>query len=48
MIFRYLTSNNTNNWVNILPQITQNYNNSKHSSIGISPIDLKNSSKSLN
>ena len=47
MIFRYLTSNNTNNWVNILPQITENYNNSKHSSIGISPIDLKNSSKSL-
>ena len=47
MIFRYLTSNNTNNWVFILPQITENYNNSKHSSIGMSPLDLKNSSKSL-
>ena len=40
MIGKYMTANNTTRWIDVLPQILENYNNSFHRSIGIEPINV--------
>ena len=34
---RYMTTNNTKRWVDFLPELIENYNNTEHRSIGMSP-----------
>lgn len=36
-IEKYMTSRNTNKWVDVLPKLMKNYNNSIHSSTGFAP-----------
>lgn len=37
MITKYMTTNSTTTWYKVLPDLVDNYNNTKHSSIGIAP-----------
>ena len=37
MLGRYFTHNNTNNWVGVIEQLVDNYNNTKHRMIGVPP-----------
>jgi len=46
-IYKYLTANLTHRYINVLQQIVENYNNTKHSSIGMSPNQVKKSSIEL-
>lgn len=39
-INKYLKANKTLNWVDVLPQLLQNYNNTIHSSTGYAPNDV--------
>ena len=41
-MYKYFTRNNTYNYVTVLPKLIQAYNNSIHSSIGVSPSDVNN------
>eukprot|EP00732_Lithocolla_globosa_P001487 Lithocolla_globosa_v1_NODE_752_length_3331_cov_1184.225275.p1 type:complete len:350 gc:universal NODE_752_length_3331_cov_1184.225275:1932-883(-) len=41
-IEKYLTSRNTNKWVDVLDSLVRNYNNTEHSSIGIEPNNVTN------
>ena len=36
---RYFTANNTTNWIKVLPQLMENYNNSIHRSIKMTPVE---------
>jgi transposase InsO family protein len=36
-IFRYLTHKSTSRWIDVLPDLTESYNNSYHRSIGMAP-----------
>lgn len=40
-IFRLFTIQHNHKWLNILPKITSEYNNSKHSAINMKPIEVK-------
>jgi transposase InsO family protein len=40
-MYRYFTHNNTQNWVKVLPDLISSYNNHRHSSIKMSPIEAK-------
>lgn len=42
MLHRYMTSNNSKDWVSILPSITKNYNNNLQKTIHQTPTQLKN------
>ena len=37
MMYKYLTDNNTNRWIDILDSLIENYNNSFHTSISMTP-----------
>lgn len=39
-IERYFTEHNTKNWIDVLEQMTANYNNTEHRSIGMPPINV--------
>ena len=39
-IERYFTEHNTKNWIDILDQMTTNYNNTEHRSIGMPPVNV--------
>jgi Integrase core domain len=39
-MFRQFTINNNFDWVSILPQLIENYNNAKHRTIGMKPVDV--------
>ena len=39
-IERYFTEHNTKNWIDILDQMTSNYNNTEHRSIGMPPMNV--------
>lgn len=39
-LFKYFSLNGSYNWVDILPQIVSNYNNTKHRTINMKPIDV--------
>ena len=38
-MFKYFTANATKRWIDILPQLINNYNTSKHRSIGMTPTE---------
>ena len=38
-MFRYFSANNTYNYISVLPQLVEQYNNTKHSSIGMKPVE---------
>lgn len=40
-LFRLFTIQHNRKWLNILPKVTNEYNNSKHSAINMKPIDVK-------
>ena len=40
LMWKYFYSKGTYNWVDVLPQLTENYNNTKHSSILMKPKDV--------
>jgi len=40
-MWKYFTANNTYKWLDILPKLVIGYNNSKHSSIGMTPINAR-------
>ena len=39
-LIRYMTENNTDKWVKILPEITESYNNTIHRSIDMAPTEV--------
>lgn len=43
-LYKYLTANVTHRYVDVLQKIVNNYNNTKHSSIGMAPSNVKNAS----
>jgi transposase InsO family protein len=49
-MFKYFTENNTNRYVNVLPQLLNAYNNSPHRTIGMPPanVSIKNENFILN
>ena len=38
-MWKYFTDNNTNVYIDILPDLVKNYNNTKHSSIKMTPVE---------
>ena len=48
-MFKYFTANNTKKWIDVLPDLIYNYNNSFHSSIKITPTEasLKKNEKQV-
>jgi transposase InsO family protein len=40
-MYRYFTHNNTQNWIKVLPDLINSYNNRKHSSIKMSPWEAR-------
>ena len=38
-MFRYFSANNTYNYIKVLPQLVEQYNNTKHSSIKMKPVE---------
>lgn len=48
-LFKFFSLNGSYNWISILPEIIANYNNTKHSTTGMKPIDInkKNESRVL-
>ena len=40
MMWKYFFKNKTYNWLNVLDKLTENYNNTKHRSIGMKPIEV--------
>lgn len=43
-MFRYFSANNTNNYIAILPQLINNYNNTKHSTTRLKPVEASKKS----
>ena len=46
-MWKYFTDNNTNVYINILPNLVRDYNNSKHSSIKMSPVEASKKKNEL-
>ena len=46
-MWKYFTDNNTYNYMNILPELVKDYNNTVHSSIKMSPIDASKKKNEL-
>ncbi|GFT56864.1 putative uncharacterized transposon-derived protein F54H12.3 [Trichonephila clavipes] len=42
-MWKYFEKNDTKKWINVLPKLIENYNNSKHRSIKMTPIEGKKS-----
>ena len=42
---RYFTAHNTKNWVDVIDQVMENYNNRQHSSIGMTPNEVHSREK---
>ena len=40
-LFRLFTARKSNKWIDVLPKLVESYNNSKHRTIGMKPIDVK-------
>ena len=40
MMWKYFSKNKTQNWLKVLDKLTDNYNNMKHRSIGMKPIEV--------
>ncbi|KAJ8911907.1 hypothetical protein NQ315_012321 [Exocentrus adspersus] len=47
-LYKYFSLNGAYNWLAVLPEITDNYNESRHSTIGYKPIDVTKSKKECN
>ena len=47
MMWKYFYSKGTYNWVDVLDELTKNYNNTKHSSILMKPADVNKSNENL-
>jgi hypothetical protein len=41
-MYKYFTANNTKRWIDVLPKLIVNYNNTFHRSIKMKPINVKN------
>ncbi|KAJ8912540.1 hypothetical protein NQ315_006611 [Exocentrus adspersus] len=46
-LYKYFSLNGAYNWLDILPEITDNYNESRHSTTGYKPIDVSKSKEKL-
>ncbi|KAJ8913283.1 hypothetical protein NQ315_010949 [Exocentrus adspersus] len=46
-LYKYFSLNGAYNWLDILPEITDNYNESRHSTTGYKPIDVTKSKEKL-
>ena len=42
---KYFHKNNTKNWIDVIEQVVQNYNNTPHSSIGVAPNQVSESNR---
>ena len=40
-MYKYFTANNTYRWIDVLPKLIENYNNTTHRTIKMKPIDVK-------
>jgi len=40
-MYKYFTANNTYRWIDVLPKLIENYNNTIHRTIKMKPIDVK-------
>ena len=40
-LWKYFTANNTHKYIDVLPLLIEKYNNSKHRSIGMTPIEAQ-------
>ncbi|KAJ8915703.1 hypothetical protein NQ315_000637 [Exocentrus adspersus] len=47
-LYKYFSLNGTYKWLDVLPETTDNYNESRHSRKGYKPIDVINSKEELN
>ena len=47
MMWKYFYSKGTYNWVDILDELTKNYNNTKHSSILMKPKDVNKTNENM-
>ena len=47
MMWKYFYSKGTYDWVSVLDKLTDNYNNTKHSSILMKPADVNNANENL-
>ena len=47
MMWKYFYSKGTYDWVDVLDELTDNYNNTKHSSILMKPADVNNTNENL-
>jgi transposase InsO family protein len=47
-IYRYMTLKNTKRYINVLQQLVQSYNRSKHRSLGLSPIAVADGQEPIN
>ena len=46
-MWKYFTDNNTNHYVNILPDFVEDYNNTRHSSIKMTPVEVSKKKNEL-
>ena len=46
-MWKYFTDNNTNTYIDILPDLVKEYNNTKHSSIKMTPVEVVKRKMSL-
>ena len=46
-MWKYFTDNNTNHYVNILPDLVEDYNNTRHSSIKMAPVEASKKKNEL-
>ena len=46
-MWKYFTDNNTNHYVDILPNLVENYNNTRHSSIKMTPVEASKKKNEL-
>ena len=45
-MYKYFTANQTRTYVDVLSEMTKRYNNTKHRSIGMTPIEASNAKNS--
>ena len=46
-MWKYFTDNNTNHYVNILPDLVEDYNDKRHSSIKMTPVEASKKKNKL-
>jgi len=47
-MFKYFTANNTNKYIDVLDDFVERYNNTRHSSIKMTPVEASKKTNAIN